>query len=173
MKRADIINLVGVCSINYRNFPEAGKEEALVSLWTTMLEDVEYEVAELAVHKHMSESVYAPTVADIRAKISDIQAPQGLTAMEAWGSVLKSIQQYGSYREKEAIESLDPVTQRVVRNIGFRNLCMSENEMADRAHFTKAYDVHVNRERSDSLMPARGRELMQKLQLENVIKRIG
>lgn len=173
MKRSEIIQLITLCSANYRNWPEDGKESAVVELWETMLEDIGFEHGKLAVHKHMSESVYPPTVADIRAKISDISAPQGLTAIEAWGSVIKSIQQFGSYREKEAIESLEPITQKVVRNIGFRTLCMSENEMADRAHFTKAYDVYVSRERSESLMPARGRELMAKLQLENVIKRIG
>lgn len=173
MRESEVIELVGLCSVNYRNFPEVGKEELLVSLWTTMLEDVSFQVAQLAVQKHMSESVYPPTVADIRAKISDISAPQGLTAMEAWGSVIKSIQQYGSYREAEAIQSLDPLVQKVVRLLGFRNLCMSENEMADRAHFTKAYDTIVNRDRTESLMPARGRALMEKLQLENVIKRIG
>lgn len=173
MKRSEIIQLITLCSANYRNWPEDGKESAVVELWETMLEDVEFTHGKLAVQKHMSESVYPPTVADIRSKISDISAPQGLTAMEAWGSVIKSIQQYGSYREKEAIESLDPLVQKVVRLLGFRNLCMSENEMADRAHFTKAYDSIVNRDRTESLMPARGRALMEKLQLENVIKRIG
>lgn len=173
MRRSEIIQLITLCSANYRNWPEDGKESAVVELWETMLEDVEFDHGKLAVQKHMSESVYAPTIADIRAKISDISAPQGLTAMEAWGSVIKSIQQYGSYREAEAIQSLDPLVQKVVRLLGFRNLCMSENEMADRAHFTKAYDTIVNRDRTESLMPARGRALMEKLQLENVIKRIG
>ena len=172
MKRSEVIQLITLCSANYRNWPEDGKEKATVELWETMLEDINFEMGKVAIKKHMAESVFPPTVADIRSKIADITTSDKLTAMEAWGTVNESIRRYGSYREKEAMEMLDPLTQKVVKLLGFRNLCMSENEMADRAHFTKAYDTLVLRDRTEALMPAAGREVMKTLQFDQTIKRL-
>lgn len=172
MKRADIIKLITLCSVNYRNWPEPDKTEALISLWETMLSDVDFQVALLAVKKYMSESVYPPTIADIRERIAEISAPDRKTAIEAWGEVTSLIRKYGSYREAEAMSEMSELTRRVVEHIGYRYLCMSENEMADRAHFMKAYENLAERERKESLIPLEGRKLMQQLKMENVLKRL-
>lgn len=172
MKRAEVIKLIGLCSINYRKWPEEGKEEAIISLWGSMLSDVDFEVAQLAIKKFMSESVYPPTIADIRSRIADIQAPDRKSAIEAWGEVTHLIRKYGSYRQADALSEMSELTRKVVDHIGFRYLCMSENEMADRAHFMKAYDNLAERERKESLIPLEGRKLMEKLKLDNVLKRL-
>lgn len=164
MKRADIIKLVGVCSINYKNWPEEGKEEALIDLWTTMLSDVYFEVAQAAVQKYMAESVYPPTIADIRQRVADITVPREKTGIEAWGEVIDAIRRYGHYEEKKAMESLGPLTRKVVEAMGFRTLCMSTTEMADRAHFSKVYDTLAKRERDDALLLPQTKQLMQRYQ---------
>lgn len=164
MKQADIIKLIGFCSINYRNWPEPGKEEALVALWESMLSDVDFEVAKMAVQKYMLESVYPPTVADIRSRVTDFTVPRENTGIEAWGEVKRAIRQYGSYNEKKAMDSLKGATRKVVEYIGFRTLCMSENEMADRAHFLKVYDTVSKREREDALLLPEMREVLGTLQ---------
>lgn len=163
MNRGDIIKLIGVCSINYRNWPEEGKEEALISLWTTMLSDVDYEVAQAAVQKYMSESTFAPTIADIRMRIADITVIRGKTGIEAWGDVKEAIRRFGLYNEKRAMDSLSGVTWKVVEAVGFRTLCLSENEMADRAHFLKVYDVLAKRERDDALLLPSTRALIGRM----------
>lgn len=152
MKRAEIIKLVGVCSINYRNWPEEGKEDAVISLWSKMLEDTEYFIAEAAVEKYIAESVYPPTIADIRSKIADLTIIKGKTAIEGWDEVKRAIRKYGWYREEDAMRSLSEITHKVVEAIGFKTLCMSENEMADRAHFLKVYDTLAARERETKMI---------------------
>ena len=164
MKRADIIKLVGICSLNYRNWPEAGKEDALITLWEMMLSDVDYEVGQVAIKKYMIESVYPPTIADIRARIADVTVARGKTGIEAWGDVKMAIRRYGSYNEQKAMESLKGATKRVVESIGFRTLCLSENEMADRAHFLKVYDTVEKREREDALLLPEIRSAMTTIQ---------
>jgi len=164
VKRADIIKLVGICSINYRNWPENGKEDALISLWETMMSDVDFEIGQVAIQKHMSESVYPPTIADIRAKIADCTVAREKTGIEAWGDVKSAIRRFGSYNEKKAMESLSGVTRKVVEYIGFKTLCLSEEEMADRAHFLKVYDTVARREREDALLLPQIRDMMPKLQ---------
>jgi hypothetical protein len=164
VKRADIIRLVGICSINYRNWPEHGKEDALISLWETMMSDVSFEVGQVAIHKHMSESVYPPTIADIRAKIADITVIREKTGIEAWGDVKTAIRRFGIYNEKKAMDSLSGVARKVVEAIGFKTLCLSEEEMADRAHFLKVYDTLAKRERDDALLLPQIRDMMPRLQ---------
>ncbi len=170
MNRKEIMKLIGICSANYSNFPQEGKEEPLIQLWMNMLSDTAYEVAALAIQKHLSLSKFPPTVAEIRSLIVYINNPERITGMEAWGNVTKAIRVYGSYRETEAKASLDPLSKSIVEMMGYRNLCMSENDMADRAHFTKAYDSHVQQDRDEELMPAIGRGLIQKLRLDKLFK---
>lgn len=164
MNNSDIIKLVRILSANYRNWPQDGKEEDTVTLWEMMLSDVPLEVAKVAVQQHMGKSVYPPTVADIREIVNHITIPQEKPSIEAWGDVKTAIRRYGIYNEKKAMDSLSGVTRKVVEYIGFKTLCMSEDEMADRAHFLKMYDVVAKRERDDALLLPQTREVMQRIQ---------
>ena len=164
MKQADIIKLITLCSVNYRNWPEPGKEEALVALWSSSLSDVDFEIASMAVQKYMLESVYPPTVADIRSRVADFVAPREKSGIEAWGDVKTAIRKFGYYNEAKAMASLTGPTKQVVESIGFRTLCMSDNEMADRAHFLKVYETIAKRERDDALLLPGMRQALNQLQ---------
>lgn len=170
MKRTEVTRLIGICSVNYKNWPEddPDKFEMLVTLWAKMLEDTPYELAEAAVEKYIAEAKFPPTIADIRERIADITVPQGKTAIEAWGDVLKAIRYHGSYNEPKALASLPTVTRKVVEAMGYRTLCLSENEMADRAHFLKVYETMLKRERDDALMLQSTRDAIQRIQGEEV-----
>ena len=173
MKRAEIIKLVGICSINFRNWPEEGKEDAVISLWSKMLEDTEYFIAEAAIEKYIAESAYPPTIADIRARIADLTVFREKTAIEAWGDVCKAIQKYGYYQQKEALNSLGSVAAKVVDSLGYRTLCLSENVMTDRAHFLKVYDTLAKREREDALMLQSTKNVIHKLHGEKMMLQDG
>lgn len=163
MKQTEVIKLIGICSSNYKNWPEPDKAEMMLALWTKMLSDTEYFVAEAAIEKFLAESVYPPTIADIRARIADLTVFREKTAIEAWGDVCQAIRKYGYYQQKEAMDSLSAVTAKVVRSLGYSTLCMSDNEMADRAHFLKVYDTLAKREREDALMLQSTKDIIHKL----------
>jgi hypothetical protein len=164
VKRVEVIKLIGICSANYRNWPEEGKEEAVTMLWLKMLEDTPFFIAEAAIEKYIAESTYPPTIADIRARIADITVFREKTPIEAWGDVCQAIRRFGHPRPKEAMLSLTPITQKVVESIGYMTLCRSENEMADRAHFLKVYEVLAKRERDDALMLQSTKDTMYRIQ---------
>lgn len=163
MKQTEVIKLIGICSANYRNWPEESKAEPMLALWTKMLSDTEYFIAEAAVEKYLAESIYPPTIADIRTRIADLTVFREKTAIEAWGDVGEAIRKYGSYNEKKAMDSLTGVTHKVVKAIGYKELCLSENEMADRAHFLKVYDTLAARVREDALMLPSTRMAMERI----------
>lgn len=169
MERAEVIKLIGICSANFRNWPEPDKAEMMLVLWMKMLDDTEYFIAEAAVEKFLAESVYPPTIADIRARIADITIRKEKTAIEAWDDVKTAIRKFGGYNVQGAMESLSGITKKVVDSMGFLTICRSENEMADRAHFLKVYDVLADRVRSEALMLQSTKTVINQLQHRNDI----
>lgn len=166
MDKKDVLKLIAICGANYRNWPEPGKEQVTVALWERTFADVDFRHAQLAIEKFIVESPFPPTVADIRQRLVDVVVPDVPTGIEAWAEVIQAIRRYGIYGQEKAIASLAPLTRKVVEAIGFRTLCMSENEMADRAHFLKVYDQLVNRERKAMLMFDQTRIGIQELKSE-------
>lgn len=117
-----------------------------MQVWFRMLGDLDFRIAENAIAEHISTSPFPPSISEIRAKCTarKIDIPDW---GEAWGKVNKAIQRYGSYRETEAMESLDETTREAVKRIGFRNLCITdqENLETDRAQFRDIYKAIARR----------------------------
>ena len=128
--------------------------EQAMDLWFIQLQDIPYQVAEVGLNKWVALNKWSPSIADIREMTSGITRGEIPDWGEAWAEVQRSIRKYGSYRAQEAIESLSPITKKAVQRIGFMNLCMSDNEVADRAHFQKIYEILVEREKKDAMLPA-------------------
>ena len=43
------------------------------------------------------------------------------------------------------MKSLSPNIAKLIKSMGYRDLCMSENTMADRAHFIKIFNAQKSR----------------------------
>lgn len=121
--------------------------------WYRALSDLDYHVAENAVWEHISTSVFPPSIAEIREKCTARRSPMVTEWGEAWEEVLQVIRKYGSYREEEAVASLSRLTAIAVRRMGFKNLCQSENPVADRAHFQRIYEGMVKEEKRQTQLP--------------------
>ena len=68
---------------------------------------------------------------------------------EGWEQVSKAIGHCGMYQEKAAMESFDEITREVVKRLGFQNICLSENIVADRARFAEIYQAIKKRKRTE------------------------
>lgn len=169
MEQQDALKLITICSANYRNWPEPGKEAATVDLWTMMLGDIPFAIAQAAVMTHMSQSAFPPTVADIRSAAEKITSPNRLEAIEAWDLILRAIRNYGYYRESEALASLPPEVANMVRRFTWEALCTSENIDTLRAQFRMAWETQSKRQREERLMPP---EVRQLLEAPGLIKRL-
>lgn len=126
-----------------------------MALWYRDLQDIPYQIAEAALRKWVSTNKWSPSIAEIREMTVGIQHGEQLTWGEAWEKALRAVRKYGSYGKREALASLDPLTRKCVENIGFMDLCMSENIMVERAHFQRIYEIYAKRERtSQQIAPA-------------------
>ena len=152
MTRAEFAQIqLGICAA-YPKAKMLDSDEAM-EVWFKLLEDLDYKVVHNAVMEHISTSVFPPSVAEIRQKCAQRLNPIVTDWGEAWGEVQRAIRKYGSYREEEALESLSGLTAVAVRRMGFKNLCMSENTVADRAHFQRIYEGMVKEEQNSLQLP--------------------
>lgn len=141
---ADVAKLVGVMAAAY---PNTQVSDATVEVYVSMLRDVPLNLLTASVQQCMAESDFLPSIAKLRAKALEISGPGHVSAFEAWGVVKKAIQDFGFYRSP-TFE--DPLIAKAVECIGWQTLCSSENEPADRAHFSKVFDSLVRREEIDA-----------------------
>ena len=139
---------IKVLELNYDKLNVTSDIDKLM-LWYDMLGNRNEIEFMLGVKKHIATNTFAPTIACLnKAMASNIvnNAPDGLSA---WAELQSAIRKWGMYHEGEALDSLSPETRAVVNALGFTNLCTSENQMADRAHFIKLYESRAcnNKER--------------------------
>jgi len=163
--KAQTAVLLGILRVSFPRFYANATEEdmeASVSMWAYMLSDTTFEIAQMALQRLIATSKFPPTVADMRESIATITTPALPDSGEAWGEVVAAIRNYGYYRPKEGMESLSEPVLRVVKQMGWRDLCLSENQMADRAHFLKIYEAMQKRAREERLLPDELRGAIEK-----------
>ena len=153
----EVTKLIGVMAAAYPNTQIA---DATVQVYVSMLKDLEIGVLTPAIQQAMAESEFLPTIARIREKAIALTQPEHVSSLEAWGIVKKAMQQVGFYRSPEFA---DPLIAKAVDCIGWQTLCSSENEPADRAHFSKVYESLVRREIDDARMLPEVRQIQQKV----------
>lgn len=120
-----------------------------MELWYRELQDIPYQVAEAGLRQWVSTNKWSPSIADIREMTSTIQNGSIPDWGEGWEQVLMAIRRYGSYRETEALQSMDEMTRTCVKRLGFRNICMSENINQDRANFRMIYEQLQERKKKE------------------------
>lgn len=134
------------------------------NIWYSLLKDLEYNVAQAAIQKYMLTNKFPPTIADIREHAASVRKGEKPIWSDGWEEVLRAIRRFGSYRETEALNSMTEITRASVERLGFRNLCMSENIMADRANFRMIFEQLADREHATNKIPVTLSNLIEEIQ---------
>ena len=143
-----------------------------VKIWYQLLKDLSYEVANAAIQKYALTNKFPPTIADLREQVAQMMDGD-LTADWAvgWAQVTRAIGTYGMWNPDAAIESMDAITRECVKRLGWKDLCMSENQTADRANFRMIYEQVQRKKVEAAALPAGLKKDM--LQLGEKMKMIG
>ena len=139
-----------------------------MELWYNQLKDIPYIVAEAALNAHVSTNKWSPSIAEIREMTTSVQHGEIPDWGDGWEQVIMSIRRYGSYREQEALESMDDITRQCVERLGFRNICMSENIAADRANFRMIYESIKERRQKENQLSLPLKEVILGIQQKGV-----
>ena len=146
------MNRAGILAQLFAAYPHTNVGPETVAMYDDLLSDVPDEILHTVIRRTISESKFLPTIAEIRTAAYDTTHPNRLTAIEAWESVKAQMRKVGWVGTPKFY---DEVTAQIVKALAWRYFCGAENEMADRGHFTKAYDAITNRNETDSqLLPA-------------------
>lgn len=142
-----------------------GNKAIFIKLWHRCLEDIDYTTAEVAMMDiYMnSESDFPPRPKDVRDKVLEFRKPElmQITGADAWGEVKNAIGRYGSMqyestkdRYNEMMSTLSPMSQKIVKYIGWRELCTStEPAGVIRGQFNRMFEQLVGREKTEVRRP--------------------
>ena len=149
-------NLLDVAYAYFGREKSAEQVKQTLRLYAQMLGDIPLDLLKQAVLRHINTSKYFPTVAELREAVGTLAQPVQQTALEAWGEVMAAMSdtRYYVYTDHCTVpEFANPITNKLVASMGWRILSQSENNIADRARFTQAYEQLVERERRESPLP--------------------
>jgi hypothetical protein len=131
--------------------------ESLVNAWELLIGDLTYPRASAALATLLQSSPYLPAVADIRRLVLELERGPVRTGADAWGDVHRAMSRFGSHRTPGLdFHFDDPDVAALVRSFGWRELCASDNAVADRARFIDAYEQSAAQRRREAQAPALG-----------------
>lgn len=127
--KKDIVDTITILKMTYpgalKDFSET-ELEAMVEVWYQDFKDNTKEEFNKAINEIRYTSQYFPSVATIKEKlVKKVDFPD---ANDEWLKVINAVRRYGSYREKEALESLNSYTAQIVKYIGFYRICTSTQD---------------------------------------------
>ena len=159
MNKAEFAQIVMALQTYYprENLLKTSQEAAL---WYDMLEDIPYSTAEIGIKKWVMTNKWSPSISDIRAMSEIVTRGEAKDWGNAWEEVINSIGAYGIYHIREALETFDEITREAVERVGYRNICMSENIMAERANFRDIYKELSERKTKANQLSPKMRELI-------------
>lgn len=148
----DIAQIVKVVSVAFPNWKVT---EETYEIYYQLLGDIPAEELKAAVLHCLTEAgrAFAPSVGEIRGAVAELRgmASNVPSPFRAWQEVLGQFRETGSYGTPKFSH---PLIDQAVRQMGWRELCMSENQIADRARFLQCYEQLVGRAtREDMLLP--------------------
>lgn len=139
-----------------------------LNVWYSLLQDLPYEVCNVAIQKYMMTETKIPTIADIRNLCTSVVAGEKPLWSDGWDEVMRAMRRYGSYNEVEALESMSEITRQCVRRLGYQNLCRSEEIGVDRANFRMIFEQIANREYEKAKLPSGMQQLIASVQAKMI-----
>lgn len=124
MNKEKFLKIITYMGIAYNK--EFTKEQ--IEVWYSFLKDYSEEELNNAVKVLINTEKYLPTIAHIKEQIAKSKLRNMPSAEDEWEEVIKAIHRFGSYREKQALESLNPYTAKVLSYIGYYRVCTSNQE---------------------------------------------
>ena len=143
---------IGILKQLFAVYPNSQSTEQTVAVYLRLLQDIPPEELQTIVDQCIAQNKFLPTIAELRdmhhTLTLSLMQP---TAAEAWGEVRKAITSTGHIRIPQFD---DPLVERAVAVMGWRELCISENQIADRARFLQIYgQLEQRKTQNEKLLP--------------------
>ena len=144
-------------------YPSANISNETIEIYTKFLSDLSFEMGQAVALQLISSSKWFPSIAELRQAVVKMLPDEIPSAEQAWSEVEQAFHSFGSYNSPVFSS---PVIAQAVQAMGWRNLCLSDNPVADRAHFFKIYESYRVREIEDNLQLPEVKRLKEKIRLQ-------
>ena len=177
MNKAETVQVITLLAGNYDSIAkkDATQKQLMINTWQECLRDLDYRLVLQAVKKTIIESPYPPTIHDIRKNAIELVNPTTQrTAIEAWNEAYKMICS-GAYMTQEEFEQHSEEAQRFFGSVGqLRAYATNEDFNMDvvRSNFLKQYELIVDRENKQKLLPQKMQDMIGQLADKMSIKRL-
>lgn len=178
MNKTETVQVITLLAGNYDSIAkkDATQKQLMVNTWQECLGDLDYKLVLQAVKKTIIESPYPPTIHDIRKNAIELVNPSTKrTAIEAWNEAYKMICS-GAYMTQEQFDEHSvevkkffgsPAQVRAyATNVDF-------NMDVVRSNFLKQYELIVDRENKQRLLPPKMQDMIEQLADKMSIKELG
>lgn len=169
MNRMETIQVITLLAGNYDSIASKDKaqKDLMVATWLECLGDLDYRLVLQAVKKTIISSPYPPTIHEIRKNAVEMINPTTQkTAIEAWDEALKMISG-GLYMTEEQFNQYSPEVKNFFGSVNqVKQLAMVDMETINtvtKGQFLKQYDILVQRDKEERLLPELMKEMMEGL----------
>lgn len=179
MNKQETTQVITLLAGNYSSIADKTKEQKqmMLNTWQECLGDLDYKLVLQAVKKTIIESPYPPTIHDIRKNAVEMINPTtSRTAIEAWNEAYKMICS-ASVLTAEDFEKASPEIKKFFGNLRqVVELGRTDIDVVNtvtKGQFLKQYEVLINRERGQKLLPQQMQDFTKQLVDRMSVKQIG
>jgi hypothetical protein len=128
--------------------------ELTSKLWQKLFSEVMFSEAVHALMNYACLNKFMPHPSELLDYVAKFKNPEAFKSPEiAWEEVSKAIKRFGYYRQTEAFATFDDKTKRVVKAVGWSNLCHSERVDLVKRNFCDLWNTINTREREQERLP--------------------
>ena len=138
-------------------YPNSQVSDDTVAIYLRLLQDIPVEDLQTVVDQCIAQCKFLPTVAEVREQWHNLTRNLAqMSGEEAWGLVQAEIRRIGSWG---APHFEDERVMKVVRSMGWNNICQSDEPAVDRAQFMRIYNQMSHREQEINKLLPQSREM--------------
>lgn len=172
----EVSKVLGVLTLAY---PKSELKPGMAEVYSSLLSEIPVNILEAAAKQIMVENTFFPSVAELRNKSIELMSGvKGLPLpIEAWDNVSKAHVTYtvctgekdeaGNWETaKLEYEWINPIVKQTAEFLGWPNKFPTDNPMADRSQFFKAYESMINREVEQNKLLPEVKQVSEQYRLE-------
>lgn len=148
--------------------PKFLADKDAIDVWYGLLCDLPYQVLSAAAQQYMMQETFPPTIAGLRKKAAEIQAPvqDEMSELAAWSLVRKALGN-SAYNAESEFDKLPELCQQAVGNpANLHEMALMDMDTVnsvEQSHFIRNYRTMLKRKREDAQIAPAVRMLIERM----------
>lgn len=167
MNKQETTQIITILAGNYESIANKSQvqRQMMLNTWYECLNDLDYNLVLQAVKKTIIESQYPPTIHEVRKNAIEIINPTENDALNKWNECYKMICN-GTYMTQEEFDKHSEVCKKFIGSINQLKAYATNpdfNMDVVRSNFLKQYEILIQREKQNKLLPEQMKTITEKL----------